>query len=263
MLFSIDIGNTNIVIGLFEGDNLITKCRIATDHNATSDQYGSQIIGLLNLRYGETLVPEGIIISSVVPPLIGTFQRFCKDFFNMSPLIVEPGVKTGLAIKYDDPRKVGADRIVNAVAGMSFYGVPLILVDFGTAITFCAVNDKKEYLGGAIFPGLKISYDALFSQTAMLHRFDFKAPRNIIGSSTEESLQSGAINGYSAMVDGMIKNFKKELNGNPKTVATGGYLELFKKTIKNVDYFDDDLTLKGLRIIYNLNCGENRQNTKV
>jgi type III pantothenate kinase len=262
MLFAIDIGNTNIVIGLFEEEDLITKCRISTDHNATSDQYGSQMINLLNLRYGETLAPEGIIISSVVPPLIGTFHRLCRDFFNLTPLIVGPGVKTGLAIKYDDPRKVGADRIVNAVAGTHLYGIPLILVDFGTAITFCAVNEKKEYLGGAIFPGLKIAYDALFNQAAMLHRFDMKTPRNVIGASTEESLQSGAIHGYSSMVDGMIKLFRKELHGNPKTVATGGYIELFRKTLKNIDYFDDDLTLKGLRILYNLNISENRQNAK-
>ena len=252
MLFTIDIGNTNIVIGLFEGNNLITKCRIATDHQATSDQYGSLIIGLLNFRYGETLAPEGIIISSVVPPLIGTFQKFCHDFFNIQPVIVGPGMKTGLAIKYDDPRKVGADRIVNAVAGTHIYGIPLVLVDFGTAITFCAVNEKNEYLGGAIFPGLTISYDALYSHTAMLHRFDFKTPKNVIGGSTEESMQSGAIYGYSSMVDGMIDLFRKELGGQPKTVATGGYVELFRKIIKNVDYYDDDLTLKGLKILYTM-----------
>jgi type III pantothenate kinase len=260
MLFTIDIGNTNIVIGLFEGDNLITKCRVATDHQATSDQYGSLIIGLLNFRYGETLAPEGIIISSVVPPLIGTFQRFCMDFFNIPPLIVGPGMKTGLAIKYDDPRKVGADRIVNAVAGTHYYGTPLILVDFGTAITFCAVNEKKEYLGGSIFPGLKISYDSLYSHTAMLNRFDYKTPKNIIGGSTEESLQSGAIYGYASMTDGMIKLYKKELSGQPKVVATGGYVELFKKAIKSVDYYDEDLTLKGLKLLYAMSTSDKKSN---
>lgn len=259
MLLTIDIGNTNIVIGLYEGDNLITKCRIATDHNATSDQYGSEIIGLLNLRFGETLVPEGIIISSVVPQLIGTFQRFCRDFFNIIPLIVTPGIKTGLAIKYDDPRKVGADRIVNAVAGAHIYGVPLILIDFGTAITFCAVNEKKVYMGGAIFPGMRVAYDALFSRAAMLNRFDFKPVKNAIGRSTEESLQSGAIFGYASMVEGMIEKFKKELSKDAKTVITGGYSELFRKVIKNIDYYDEDLTLKGLRLLYLMNENEKKK----
>jgi type III pantothenate kinase len=253
MLLTIDIGNTNIVIGLFEGDNLITRCRVATKHDATSDQYGHEIIGLLNLKYGETLAPVGIIISSVVPQLIGTFQRFCRDFFNLTPLIVGPGVKTGLSIKYDDPRKVGADRIVNAVAGSHLYGVPLILVDFGTAITFCAVNGKKEYLGGAIFPGMFVSYDALFERTAKLNRFDYRVPKNVIGSSTEESLQSGAVFGYASMVEGMIKKMKKELGGNPKTVLTGGYSELFGENLKGVDFYNPDLTLIGLRLIYLMN----------
>ncbi|MCD6216677.1 type III pantothenate kinase [bacterium] len=259
MLLTIDIGNTNIVIGLFEGDNLITRCRIETNHNATSDQYGSEIIGLLNLRFGETLAPQGIIISSVVPPLIGTFERLCSDFFNITPLIVNPGIKTGISIKYDDPRKVGADRIVNAVAGAHIYGVPLILVDFGTAITFCAVNEKKQYLGGAIFPGMHIAYDALFMRAAMLNRFDLKGTKKAIGTSTEESLQSGAIFGYSSMIEGMIKRFKKELPGDVKTVVTGGYSELFEDSIKGIDYFDEDLTLKGLRLIYLLNSGNNKR----
>ena len=259
MLLTIDIGNTNIVIGLFEGDNLITRCRIETNHNATSDQYGSEIIGLLNLRFGETLAPKGIIISSVVPPLIGTFERLCSDFFNISPVIVNPGIKTGISIKYDDPRKVGADRIVNAVAGVHIYGAPLILVDFGTAITFCAVNEKKQYLGGAIFPGMKIAYDALFMRAAMLNRFDFKGTKKAIGSSTEESLQSGAIFGYSSMIEGMIRKFKKELSRDAKTVITGGYSKLFEKTIKGIDFYDEDLTLKGLRILYLLNSNEKKK----
>lgn len=259
MLLTIDIGNTNIVIGLFEGDNLITRCRIETNHNATSDQYGSEIIGLLNLRFGETLAPKGIIISSVVPPLIGTFQRLCNDFFNISPVIINPGIKTGISIKYDDPRKVGADRIVNAVAGAHIYGVPLILVDFGTAITFCAVNEKKQYLGGAIFPGMKIAYDALFMRAAMLNRFDIKGTKKAIGTSTEESLQSGAIFGYSAMIEGMIKRFKRELSSDAKTIITGGYSKLFEKTVRGIDFYDEDLTLKGLRLLYLLNSNEKKK----
>ncbi|MBU1023527.1 type III pantothenate kinase [bacterium] len=259
MLLTIDIGNTNTVIGLFEGDKLITKCRIATDHNATSDQYGSEIIGLLNLRFGETLAPEGIIISSVVPPLTGTFERLCNDFFNLKPLIVSPGIKTGLSIKYDDPRKVGADRIVNAVAGAHLYGVPLILVDFGTAITFCAVNQNMEYLGGAIFPGMRIAYDALFNKAAMLNRFSFNKMNHAIGRSTEESLQSGAVYGYASMVEGMIKKFKKELSKNAKTVLTGGQSEIVRDYISGIDFYDDDLTLKGLRLLYLLNCTENKK----
>ncbi len=259
MLLTIDIGNTNIVIGLFEGDNLITRCRIETNHNATSDQYGSEIIGLLNLRFGETLAPKGIIISSVVPPLIGTFERLCRDFFNLSPFIITPGIKTGISIKYDDPRKVGADRIVNAVAGAHIYGVPLILVDFGTAITFCAVNEKKQYLGGAIFPGMRIAYDALFMRAAMLNRFDLKGTKKAIGASTEESLQSGAIYGYSSMIEGMIERFKMELSGDVKTIITGGYSELFVDTIDGIDFYDEDLTLKGLRILYLINSNEKKK----
>ena len=258
MLLAIDIGNTNIVCGLFAGDKLVANARIATDTSKTTDEYGTLLTNILEIRTSSRDAQareriSGIAISSVVPPLTATFRELSSAYFNVEPLVVEPGIKTELAIKYDDPRKVGADRIVNAVAGCFLYTPPLIIVDFGTALTFCAITRNKEYIGGAIFPGLYTSYSALANRAALLSMVEFRMPRSVIGRSTEESLQSGAIHGYASVVEGMVAKFRKELGEDATVIGTGGMVHLVAQATDVIQHIDPELTLKGLKILYNLN----------
>ncbi|HYE77803.1 MAG TPA: type III pantothenate kinase, partial [bacterium] len=251
MLLTIDIGNTNIVLGLFEGEDLVTTARISTSHHRTVDEYGTLIQSILETKLRHKVRIDGVSISSVVPELAGTFKAFSLEWLHRDPLLVGPGIKTGLAIRYDDPRKVGADRIVNAVAGTHYYGTPLILVDFGTAVTFCAVSRGGEYLGGAIFPGIRIAYDALFARTAQLPRIPYARPARVIGQSTTESLQSGAINGYGSLVDGMVAKYRAEMREpQARVIGTGGLAGLVAGASESIEVIDEHLTLKGLRLLY-------------
>jgi len=258
MLLAIDIGNTNIVCGVFDSDKLIAKARISTYRRKTADEYGSLLSSILSLRTrsgsSDTLSEiTSIALSSVVPPLTSTFRRVSSEYFGVDPLVVEPGIRTELPIKYDDPRKVGADRIVNAVAGSHLYPVPQIIVDFGTALTFCAITRNKEYIGGAICPGLRTAYQALSENAALLSMIEFRKPAAYIGRSTEESLMSGAINGYASLVEGMVSRFRTELGDDACVIGTGGMVELVAEATDVIQHIDPDLTLKGLKILHNMN----------
>jgi type III pantothenate kinase len=253
MILAIDIGNTNIVLGLFDGDTLTDQSRISTETKKTADEYGILISSILKLRAEMRVRVKGIIISSVVPPLTGIFAEMTRKYFNLEPVTVGPGLKTGLSIEYDDPRQVGADRVVNAVAAERLYGTPCIIVDFGTAVTFCAVDEKKRYLGGAIFPGIKTAYDALAEKAARLPRIGLGKPDKAIGRTTESSMISGAIYGYAGMVDAIVRRFADELGGKARVIATGGMIEYIAPYSETIEIVDRDLTLKGLLMLYTMN----------
>ncbi len=258
MLLAIDIGNTNIVCGVFDGDRILGKARIATDHCKTADEYGVLLHNIL-IRRTETDSEDAVhkitafALSSVVPALTSTFRIVAKTYFDIEPLVVGPGIRTEMPVKYDDPRQVGADRIVNAVAGINLYPAPLIIIDFGTALTFCAISRDKEYIGGAIFPGLYTSYSALSSGAALLSMIEFRKPKDAIGKATDESLQSGAINGYASVVEGMVKRFRAELGEDATVIGTGGMVDLIADATDVIQHIEHDLTLKGLKFLYNLN----------
>lgn len=253
MLMTIDIGNTNISLGLYEGDNLGSRWRVSTDHNRTADEYGLQITGLLahvDLR------PEhlsGICLASVVPPLTGTFVQACREYLHQDPLIVDAGVKTGVRILYENPRSVGADRIVDAAAVKELYGGPACVVDFGTGTTFDAISSRGEYLGGAIAPGIGIAAEALFSRAAKLTRVDLKRPPSVIGKNTPHAMQSGLLYGYVGLVEGMIERFRVELGLEMKVIATGGFSEIIARETKAIEVVAPWLTLDGLRMIWDMN----------
>ncbi|MDR0879557.1 MAG: type III pantothenate kinase [Clostridioides sp.] len=254
MLLVFDIGNTNMVLGVFEGKNLIKSWRIKTDKDKTSDEYGILIGSLFERSDLDMGALDDIIISSVVPNVMHSIENFCYKYCKKKPLIVGPGVKTGLNIKYDNPKQVGADRIVNAVAGIEKYKAPLILVDFGTATTFCAISDKHEYLGGTIAPGVKISSDALFEHASKLPRVELVKPGRVVCKNTVSSIQAGIIYGYVGLVDKIIAMMKKEIKSSEITVvATGGLANLIASETKSIDCVDPMLTLEGLRIIYEKN----------
>ncbi|AEE96654.1 type III pantothenate kinase [Mahella australiensis] len=251
MILVMDIGNTNIVLGVYDDKKLISYWRIATDKNKTADEYGLSITQLFAYEHLSAETIDGIIISSVVPPIMYSIEHMCRKYFHRDPLVVGPGIKTGMNIKYDNPKEVGADRIVNAVAAYETYGGPDIIIDFGTATTFCAVSDKGEYLGGAIAPGIKISSDALFERTARLPRVELAKPDTVIAKNTVNSMQSGIVYGYVGLVDYMVRRMALELDaGKPHVIATGGLARLIASESETIEKTDNLLTLEGLRIIY-------------
>ena len=252
-LLCIDIGNTNIVLGLYAGQELVTHWRIATDHQRLADEYAVLLLSLFQQRQLTAQAVDGIIISSVVPPLTGTFEELCRTYFRHKPLIVGAGVKTGVRIRYDNPREVGADRVANAAAVKNLYPCPACVVDFGTATTFDAISAQGDYLGGAIAPGMGIAAEALFSRTAQLPRIELTAPTKAIGSNTVTSMQSGIIFGYVGLVEGMVQRFRAELGEGMHVIGTGGLAHIVARYTSIFDTIDDWLTLKGLQIIHSMN----------
>jgi len=253
MLLAIDVGNTETVLGVFDKKKLLCHFRISTDRDRTGDELAIIVADLLRLQQLKLQDISAVIVSSVVPHYVSALSKMARDHLKMSPLILGPGVKTGMPILYENPHEVGADRIANAVAAFSLYGGPAIVVDFGTATTFDVISEKGEYLGGAIAPGLQISADALFAVAAKLSKVDIVRPQAVIGRNTTESLQSGILFGYAGQVDTMVNRIREELGKKPVIIATGGLAELVVPECKTVKKLDVLLTLKGLQIIYEKN----------
>jgi type III pantothenate kinase len=253
MLLTIDVGNTNTVLGVFRGDELIANWRLTTAREQTVDEYGVLTRNLFMLAHLDRDAITGVIISSVVPPVNWTLAEMARIYLGKKALFVELGVKTGMAVLVDNPLEVGADRIVNGVAAFHQYGGPCIVVDFGTAITFDAISVKGEYLGGVIAPGIGIASEALFARAARLPRVEIKDPGKVIGTNTVTHIQAGLYYGAVDMVDGMISRIKKELGENAAVVATGGQAMLVSRGSKQIQHTDEFLTLKGLRLIWEKN----------
>ena len=250
MLLVVDVGNTNTVLGLFDGENLVHDWRIRTVVDHTVDEYGMLIYNLYkSSKIGSKRISD-IIISCVVPPMLNILEPLCEKYFHLKPLIVGPGVKTGMPIYYDNPKEVGADRIVNAVAAYEKYRRDLIIVDFGTATTFDYVSAKGEYMGGCIAPGIMISSEALFERAAKLPRVELSKPRAIIAKDTVSSMQAGIMYGYAGLVDGIVGRMMGEVKSNPMVIATGGLAKIVAPETKTIEVVDDMLTLEGLRLIH-------------
>ncbi len=253
MLLTIDIGNTNITLGLYNGETLGPRWRLATVHDRMPDEYGLQFLGLLSHAGRSPAELTGVCLASVVPPLTGRVVEACHNYLGHNPLVVDAGVKTGVRILYEDPRAVGADRIVDAAAVQRLYGGPACVVDFGTATTFDAISAKGEYLGGAIAPGITIAAEALFLRTAKLPRVDLQRPPTAIGRNTVHAMQSGLIFGYVALVEGMVARFRQELGPEMKVIGTGGLTEIIARETDVIQILAPWLTLDGLRIIWEMN----------
>jgi type III pantothenate kinase len=253
MLLTIDIGNTNLTLGLYEGDERGSNWRLATDHARMPDEYGLQFLGLLERAECGKDCLTGIVLASVVPQLTGRVVQACREYLKHEPLIVDTGVKTGIRIRYEDPKAVGADRVADAVAVMKLYGGPACVIDFGTATTFNAVTKDGDYLGGAITAGVNLAAEALYTHAAKLPRMDLQRPPSVIGRNTVHAMQSGLLFGYVSMVEGMVARFRSELGSDMKVVATGGLAEVVAKETDVVDVIAPWLTLDGLRIIWELN----------
>ncbi len=253
MLLAIDIGNTNITLGVFTNVGLAAKWRIATDEGKQSDEYAMMVDQLLPYKGVSPSDIEAVSICSVVPPLNPTFEELCTDYFKIQPLVVGRGTKTGVKILYDNPKDVGSDRIVDAAAALKLYGGPLIIVDMGTAMVFDAITSDGNYLGGAIAPGIGIAADSLFHNTSLLRRVDLSKPPEAIGRNTEHAIQSGLVLGTVEMIKGMVTRFDKELGGGSKVIGTGGMTPIIQSEIDIFDHINEDLTLVGLKLIYEMN----------
>jgi type III pantothenate kinase len=253
MLLTIDVGNTNLTLGLFDGDRLGAHWRLATDHTRMPDEYGLQFLGLLENAGRSPKDLTGIGLASVVPPLTGRVIQACREYLKQEPLVVDTGIKTGIKIRYEDPKAVGADRVCDAVAVMKLYGGPACVVDFGTATTFNAITREGEYLGGAITAGINLAAEALFTHAAKLQRIDLQRPPSVIGRNTVHAMQSGLLFGYVSMVEGMVARFRSELGDDMKVIATGGLAEIVARETDVVQIIAPWLTLEGLRIIWELN----------
>jgi type III pantothenate kinase len=257
MILLVDVGNTNIVLGVQKEDSYIASWRISTDANKTSDEFSIQVMQLFIQNGLDPKDVQGIIISSVVPNVMHSLENMIRKCFNIEPIIVGPGIKTKINIKYDNPKEVGADRIVNAVAAYEIYKRPMIIIDFGTATTFCAITRSADYLGGCIVPGIKISSDALFERAAKLPRVELEMPSGIICKNTVNGMQAGMLYGYIGQVEYIVKKMKKEMqisnDEEPLVVATGGLANLISKNTDVIDRVNPDLTLEGLKILYRKN----------
>jgi type III pantothenate kinase len=257
VLLAIDVGNTNVTLGLFdypgETGTLSQHWRITTHHEQTSDEVTIILRALFDQAGRKVSEISDGILSSVVPPLLPIWERVCEKLFERDPLVVGPGIRTGMPVRYENPREVGADRIVNSVAAYELLGGPVIAVDFGTATTFDCVSAQGEYLGGAIFPGIQIAMDALFQRTALLHRVELARPRSAIGKTTTGALQSGLLFGYAGMVDAMVGRIRAELGGQARVIATGGLASRVASETDSIERVEPFLTLEGLRILFEKN----------
>ncbi len=253
MILTIDIGNSDTVLGIYENNKMVDHWRVSTDQKKTVDEYGILFNNLFSFDNVKTNQIEGIIISSVVPQVVQVLEVTSIQYLNLKPMVVGPGIKTGMNIKMEDPREVGADRIVNAIGGYQRFGGPLIIVDFGTATTFDYISSKGDYEGGAISPGIGVSTDALFNMASKLPRVELKKPDNAIGKNTVEATQSGIFYGFIGQVEKLIKKFQEEIEVNPKIVATGGYSELIGSKTEAIEYIAPFLTLDGLNYLAQIN----------
>jgi type III pantothenate kinase len=253
MLLAIDIGNTDITFGVFEGEKLRATWHMETDIHRMADEYAALLLNLMRQQGLEIANIKAIALCSVVPPLISTFDELFQRYFHITPLVVGAGVKTGVRIRMDNPREVGADRIINAAAAHHLYGGPVIVTDLGTATSFDTVSKEGDYLGGAIAPGIMSAAEALFTRAAMLPRVELTHPKRAIGTNTIAAMQSGVIFGYVALIEGLVARIQKELKEKAKVIATGGYASLIAKETKVFDEIKPDLTLIGLRLIYQMN----------
>lgn len=253
MLLVIDVGNTHTVVGIFEGDKIRGHWRISTDFKKTEDEFAMLFKNLLDEQALNYTHIKAVVISCVVPPLIWILLQMSKTYFKVEPIVVNSEINLNIKIKTDYPDELGADRIVNAVAAYNIYGVPAIIIDYGTATTFCALDQHKNYIGGAIAPGIELSSNALFEKTAKLPEVELIEPKNAIGKNTIRAIQSGVYLGHIGLTRELVNRFKKELKGNPKVIATGGLAELIARSCPIIDEVDPLLTLRGLKIIYQLN----------
>ena len=253
MLLTIDIGNTNIIAGVFDGDRLLAHWRVATDYARTADEYGITFLDVLTTRGVEPRTIQSVALSSVVPPLTPVFGKMSQNYFHSLPLIVSSDLDTGLTFRFDHPQEIGSDRIVNSAAAFARYGGPIVIVDFGTAITFCVVTQSGEYLGGAIAPGIRISADSLAQRAAKLSSVELILPKEVIGKNTAESVQSGIIYGFAGMVDGLVRRITLNLGKECRVVATGGQAALIAPVSETITEVRDLLTLEGLQLLYSKN----------
>lgn len=253
MILVIDVGNTNIVLGVYRDQRLLHHWRLSTNRNATADEYGIMLHTMFHHTGVSVQEIEGIIISSVVPPLLHVLEKCCEKYLNQTPLFVGPGIKTGLNIRYENPKEVGADRIVNAVAAIELYGTPLIVVDFGTATTFDYIDEKGQYIGGAIAPGIGISTEALYQKAAKLPRIELTKPKSVVGRNPVQSMQAGIIYGYAGQVEGIVNRIQEEFSTSSKVIATGGLAEMIAGECRSIDIVNPELTLQGLQILYERN----------